>query len=205
MVNGPPSHQLYDLRVAFYDPSAPHSIKFADHRPENGRRENPDESANISTGNHPQRRRLLRYPQRAIHHPLPVFTVLCFLELTNPSSRSLTRTMLCFHALTNPSASNSFVFTSIQNAGCHPPTLGLPSVLSPSIVLSLFAATHPRNAPVTPFPATHPKIRGVGHIVVNLQQRGCPDLTNRSDQHSVRHHGRWVHRFDFHATFAPMV
>ena len=128
MVNGPPSHQLYDLRVAFYDPSAPHSIKFADHRPENGRRENPDESTNISTGNHPQCRRLLsiRNALSTIHSP--VFTVLCFLELTNPSSRSLTRTMLCFHALTNPSASNSFVFTSIQNAGVSPsnprPALG---------------------------------------------------------------------------------
>src|SRR5882672_9155115 len=96
-------------------------------------------STNISTGNHPQRRRLLRYPPRAIHHPLPVFTVLCFLELTNPSSRSPTRTMLCFHALTNPSASNSFVFTSIQNAGVSP--------LNPRSVVGAFATDRANSLP----------------------------------------------------------
>src|SRR5712672_2478221 len=116
-------------------------------------------STNIRTGNHPQRRGLIRYPQRAIHNPLPVFTVLYFLELTNPSSRSPTRTMLCFHALTNPSASNSFVFTSIQNAGVSPS--------NPRPILGAFGTDrpksfrcHPQNAPVTPFPATHPQIPG---------------------------------------------
>src|SRR5712675_1963121 len=133
-------------------------------------------SANISTGNHPQRRRLLRYPQRAIHHPLPVFTVLCFLELTNPSSRSSTRTMLCFHALTNPSASNSFVFTSIQNAGVSPP--------NPRFVLGAFATDRAKSSRChtsakcsrNSFPCHTSENTGVGHIMVNQQQRGCPDL-----------------------------
>src|SRR5882672_9373280 len=85
-------------------------------------------STNICTGSHPQCRRLLAIRNALCTTHAPVFTVLCFLELTNPSSRSPTRTMLCFHALTNPSASNSFVFTSIQNAGVSPsnpwPALG---------------------------------------------------------------------------------
>ncbi len=121
-----------------------------------------------------------------------------------PRARPLARCFAFMH-LQTPRRATPLYSHLYKMPGCHPPTLGLPSVLWPPIALSLFAATHPRNATVTPFPATHPKIRGVGHIMVNQQQRGCPDLTNRSDQHSVRHHGRWEHRFDFHATFAPMV
>src|SRR5882762_9502137 len=124
-----------------------------------------------------------------------------FLSLQIPPSRSLTRTMLCFHALTNPSASNSFVFTSIQNAGV--------SLSNPRPALGAFATDRAKSfrchtsekCSRNSFPCHTSENTGVGQIMVNQQQRGCPDLTNRIDQHSVRHHGRWVHRFDFHATF----
>src|SRR5882762_2211487 len=78
-----------------------------------------------------------------------------------PRARSLARCFAFMH-LQTPRRATPLYSHLYKMPGCHPPTLGLPSVLSPSIVLSLFAATHPRNAPVTPFPATHPKIRGVG-------------------------------------------
>src|SRR5712671_4456517 len=139
-------------------------------------------STNIRTGDHSQRSRLLWYPQCAIHHPLPVFTILCFLALTNPSSLSPTRTMLCFHALTNPSASNSFVFRSIQNAGVSP--------TNPRPALDAFATDRAKSfrchtsakCARNSFPCHTSENTGVG--MVNQQQRSCADLTNRIDQHS---------------------
>src|SRR5882757_2467276 len=87
-----------------------------------------------------------------------------------PRARSLARCFAFMHLQTPPRATPLYSHL-YKMPGCHPPTLALPSVLSPPIALSPFAATHPEK-------------RGVGHIMVNQQQRGCPDLTNRSGQRS---------------------
>src|SRR5712672_2861884 len=131
-------------------------------------------STNIRTGNN------LNVPASGgIHNALstihsqfaPSFV---FLSLQiPPPARQLARCFAFMH-LQTPRRATPLYSHLYKMPGCHPPTLDLPSVLSPSIELRLFAATHPRNAPVTPFPATHPKIRGVGHIMVNQQQGGSP-------------------------------
>src|SRR6267154_5157440 len=75
-----------------------------------------------------------------------------------PRARPLARCFAFIH-LQTPRRATPLYSHLYKMPGCHPPTLGLSSVLSAPIGLSLFAATHPQNAPVTPFPATHPKIR----------------------------------------------
>src|SRR6267154_5000211 len=93
--------------------------------------------------------------------------------------------MLCFLALTNPSASNSFVFRSIQNAGVSP--------TNPRPALDAFATDRAKSfrchtsakCARNSFPChTSENPGGGAYIMVNQQQRGCPDLTNRSGQRS---------------------
>src|SRR5216684_3499050 len=81
-----------------------------------------------------ERRSLPPVPAVAHSDSLPLLTtkdprrtlfwsLLCFHNLTNPSSRVLDLVSPCFHALTNPFSRNPFIFTSIQNHRVCPPAL----------------------------------------------------------------------------------
>jgi len=68
---------------------------------------------------------------------LPSF---CFHKLANRPSRLIHLEALCFHAFMNHSFRKSFIFTSIQIAGCLPPLLSdFSASPMPSVVNTLFS------------------------------------------------------------------
>src|ERR1700704_867306 len=68
---------------------------------------------------------------------------------------------LCFHGVTKPFFRNPFVLTSIQNPrGCGGTAIhgnSICSQLRDKTEVSSFAATHPKNARLSPCAATHTK------------------------------------------------